>query len=198
MSKTVDFYFDFSSSYSYIAVHKLLELAARHDLEVNWKPIALGAIFKNLNHAPPGSDSVKGQYVWRDVQRSAEQNNLPYHWPEPFPFNSMAAARIYWYLSGKDPQKAVAWMSAVFDASFGHGKDCSNPETLAGIAAELELDGAELLAATKDDAVKQKLQQVTGEAMEKGVFGAPTFFFDGEIYWGADRIDQMERQVSAS
>ena len=195
MSKTVDYYFDFSSSYSYIGLYKLLELAERYELQVNWKPIALGAIFKNLNHAPPGSDSVKGRYIWHDVQRSAAEQGIPYHWPEPFPYNSMTAARIYWYLADKGAAVATDWMKAVFNASFGQGKDCSNPETLAEIAAELGHDGQELLAATKDDAVKMKLQQVTGEAMERGVFGAPTFFFDGEMYWGADRLNQMERQV---
>ena len=127
MSKTVDFYFDFSSSYSYIAVHRLQEVAGKHGLEVNWKPIALGAIFKNLNHAPPSGDSIKGRYIWHDVQRSAEQSNLRYHWPEPFPFNSMAAARIYWHLAGSDQQQAVAWMLAAFRCKFRPWKGLFEP-----------------------------------------------------------------------
>ena len=195
MGKTVDFYFDFSSSYSYVAVHKLLKLAAEHGLEVNWKPVALGAIFKNLGHAPPVGDTVKGAYVRRDVERSAAEIGLAYHWPDPFPWNSMTAARIFWYLMKTDEQQAVDWMLAVFDASFGKGKDCSDAAVLEGIAAELNLNASELLAAAKDDEVKQALFQVTGEAADRGVFGAPIYFLDGEMYWGADRMEQLERQV---
>jgi 2-hydroxychromene-2-carboxylate isomerase len=195
MPNTIDFYFDFSSSYSYVALPRLQKLADDHDLSVNWKPIVLGVIFKAMNHAPPVSDSTKGHYVWRDVQRSAELGGLPYKWPEPFPFNSMIAARAFWYLAGTDMDRAVEWARAVFHASFGEGRDCSNPEVLAAVAVEMGLDAEEVLQATADDAVKARLKQVTGEAMERGVFGAPTFFAGDEMFWGGDRIDQLEHYV---
>ena len=78
---------------------------------------------------------------------------------------------------------------------FAQGKDCSDSSVLAAIAKALGLDGEELLNATQQDAIKQKLKQVTAEAVEKGVFGAPSFFLDGDMYWGADRIDQMHRYL---
>jgi len=198
MPNPIDFYFDFSSSYSYIALPRLQKLADDHNLVVNWKPIALGVIFNAMNHAPPASDSVKGRYVWRDVQRSAELAGLPYEWPEPFPFNSMTAARVFWYLAGTDMDRAVEWARAVFHASFGEGRDCSNPEVLGAVAANMGLDAEEVLGATADDAVKARLKQVTGEAMERGVFGAPTFFVGDEMFWGGDRIDQLEHYVSSA
>ncbi|MCP4303102.1 MAG: 2-hydroxychromene-2-carboxylate isomerase [Gammaproteobacteria bacterium] len=198
MRKPIDFYFDFSSSYSYVALPRLDKLAQDHGLEVNWKPILLGVIFNAMNHAPPASDSVKGRYVWQDVQRTAELAGLPYKWPEPFPFNGITAARVFWHLADTDVDRAVEWARAVFHASFGEGRDCSNSEVLAAVATNLGLNAEEVLGATADDAVKARLKKVTGEAMERGVFGAPTFFVGDEMFWGGDRIDQLEHYVSGA
>lgn len=197
MRATIDFYFDFSSSYSYIALPRLARLADDHDCHINWKPIALGVIFKAMNHAPPAADTTKGRYVWRDVERSAAFADLPFKWPEPFPFNSMTAARVFWYLADSDTDRAVEWARAVFHTSFGEGRDCSSPDVLAAVAADLDLNGQELLEATGNEAVKERLKQVTGEAMERGVFGAPTFFVGDEMFWGGDRLEQLERHISS-
>ncbi|NBC23633.1 MAG: 2-hydroxychromene-2-carboxylate isomerase [Gammaproteobacteria bacterium] len=195
MKKAIDFYFDFSSSYSYIGQHRVRALAREFDVSVDSKPIALGAIFKARGHAPPRPDSLKGRYVWHDVERSAAEWSLPYHWPNPFPFNSILAARAYWFLKEIDEEDAEAWIGAVFDASFGQGRDASDPAVLAEVAAGLDLDADEVMQGTSRDEVKQKLKDVTDEAMGRGVFGAPAFFLDGEMYWGADRIDQMWRTL---
>ncbi len=195
MADPIDFYFDFSSSYSYIGQHRLRKLAEEHGREVRWKPVALGAIFKAQGSAPHTPETPKGSYVWKDVERSAIAIGLPFQWPKPIPFNSLAAARIFYYIAEKDETKAIEWAQAVFDASFGQGRDCSDSSELAAIAKDLGLDGEEMLNATKQDAIKQKLKQVTAEAMERGVFGAPSFFLDGDMYWGADRIDQMHRYL---
>ena len=196
MAEPIDFYFDFSSSYSYIGQHRLQELADNHNREVQWRPVALGAIFKSLGTGPHSPETPKGSYVWKDVERSAADAGLPYHWPEPFPFNSLSAARIYYYIAETDESKAIEWARAVFDSGFGRGKDCSDPAELTKIAGKLGLDAADLLDACNRDEVKQKLKDATAEAMQKGVFGAPTFFVGGDMYWGADRIDQMARSLS--
>lgn len=196
MAEPIDFYFDFSSSYSYIGQHRLRELAELHGREVRWKPVALGAIFNALGSAPHSPETPKGSYVWKDVERSAADIGLPYHWPKPFPFNSLMTARIFYYIGEKDEAKAIQWAQAIFDASFGQGRNCSDPSELAAIAKDLGLDGEEMLNATKQDEIKQKLKQATAEAMQKGVFGAPTFFVGGDMFWGADRIDQMHRHLA--
>lgn len=195
MAARIDFYFDFSSSYSYLALPQLEQIASEQGAEINWIPVALGAIFKADQHAPPAADSNKGKYTWHDVVRTAELSGQPYHWPQPFPFNSMTAARIYWYLAETEPARAVDWAKAVFHASFGEGRDCSNPEELVAVAEALGLDGQKLIAATADDEVKAKLREVTGEAMERGVFGAPTFFVGDEMFWGGDRLQQLARML---
>ena len=195
MAATIDFYFDFSSSYSYLALPGIAKLADDRDVTFNWKPIVLGAIFQAMGHAPPVPDTAKGQYVWHDVERSADFAGLPYRWPEPFPFNGISASRIFWYLAGSDVDRAVEWARAVFHASFGEGRDCSNPEVLGEVAVALGHDAETLLAATADDAVKAKLKEVTGEAMQRGVFGAPTFFVGDEMFWGGDRLGQLEHLI---
>ena len=198
MPSTIDFYFDFSSSYSYVALPGVSRLAEENGVEVNWKPIALGVIFKTLDHAPPAADSVKGRYVFHDVERSARIAGLPFKWPQPFPFNSLTAARIFWYLANEDMDKAVEWARAVFQESFGEGRDCSSPEVLGGVAAALGHDAGELLEGTANDDVKNRLKAVTGEAMERGVFGAPTFVVGDEMFWGNDRLSQLESYIGAA
>ena len=196
MAEPIDFYFDFSSSYSYIGQHRLQELAADHDRRVRWRPVALGAIFKSLGSGPHSPETPKGSYVWKDVERSAADAGLPYHWPKPFPFNSLLAARIFYYIAETDESKAITWARAVFDSSYAQGNDCSDPAELTAIAGKLGLDAEDLLDACNRDEVKQKLKDATAEAMQKGVFGAPTFFVGGDMYWGADRIDQMDRRLA--
>ena len=192
MSKSIDFYFDFSSTYSYLALPGLQRLAEERGVAVNWMPIALGAIFKAHEHAPPTPGTAKGRYIWRDVERTAELNGQPFNWPRPFPFNSMTAARVYWHLAETDSDRAMTWARAVFDAAFGEGKDCSDAAVLSSIAADMGLDAEAVLAATGQDSVKAKLKEVTGQAMERGVFGAPTYFVGNEMYWGSDRLHQLE------
>ena len=198
MSKSIDFYFDFSSAYSYVGHKQIMELAEKLGVTLNWKPIALGAIFKAHGHSPPVGDDAKSAYIQHDVERSAAMNGLPYRWPKPFPFNGMSAARIFWYLAAKDEDQAQQWALAIFDASLGHGKDCSSHDVLGELAGKLGHDSDELLAAIDQDEIKQRLKDVTGEAMERGVFGAPTFFVDDEMFWGADRIGQIEQHLSES
>lgn len=198
MSATIEFYFDFSSSYSYIALGNIQRLVRETGCSIVWKPIALGAIFKMRNHGPPSPDDPKRAYIWNDIERCASEAGVAYTWPEPFPFNSIPAARIFYVIADTDVAAAREWALAVFNASFGEGRDCSDPEELAAIATSLKLNGAELLQATKEDRVKKLLKDATDEAIGRGVFGAPTFFVAGEMVWGADRFDRVERLIRNS
>ncbi len=197
MRKTVDFYFDFSSTYSYFGQHRMIQLSAQYDVDIHWKPIVLGAIFKSTGHSPPFEDSPRKRYTWKDVERCAAELNLPYQWPDPFPFNGITASRIYYLLHRQyGPELAVDWARAVFDGSFGKGLDAADPEVLVEIADSLGLDGNDLLQDCQQDDIKNRLKAVTAEAAERDVFGAPTFFLDGEMFWGADRIYRLERRLA--
>lgn len=199
MSAEIDFFFDFSSSYSYVAVPDLVRLAAKVDAKINWKPFLLGVIFKAQGHAPPERDNAKSRYMNHDLKRRAASAGLPeFVMPATFPFNAISAMRAFWHLHETDPGKAVEWARAVFTASFAEARDCSNPKTLAQIAKDLGLDDTRLLSATAEQSVKETLKKVTSEAMERGVFGAPTFFIGDEMFWGGDRLPDIERYLSGA
>jgi len=196
MPAEFDFYFDFSSSYSYVAVPRVVKLAMARGVKVNWKPFLLGVIFNAMNHKPPAADSIKMRYAHRDLERCAEAAGLPpFVFPSPFPFNAITASRAFWCLDEVDAERAVEWARAVFHASFAEARDCSSLEVLADIATTLGHDAKQLLEATADDTVKAKLKEVTGEAMSRGVFGAPTFFVGDEMFWGGDRLVHLEQYL---
>ncbi len=199
MPVKIDFFFDFSSSYSYVSLPGILQLADQFDVTIQWKPFLLGVIFKARNHAPPSHDDLKSQYMAVDLKRRAVSAGLPpFRTPSPFPFNAITAMRAFWHLHASDPDIAIAWAKAVFDASFAKGLDSSQPETLAAIATDLGLNAEQLFQASADPVVKDKLKAVTGEAMERGVFGAPTFFVGDEMFWGGDRLADIERHLSGA
>jgi 2-hydroxychromene-2-carboxylate isomerase len=195
MAAAVDFYFDFSSSYSYISLPRVDRLSREQGAEFKWKPFLLGVIFKAANHAPPDVSTAKGSYIRRDVERCAAHAGLPFEWPRPFPFNSLSAARVFWALADESNTASIEWARAVFQASFGEGRDCSDADVLAELAIKLGHDAAGLLEASGSDRVKQKLREVTDEAMRRGVFGAPTFFVGDEMFWGSDRVDDLARYL---
>jgi len=195
MTDAIDFYFDFSSTYSYIAHEKIARLAQKHDLTLNWRCISLGAVFHKLGHSLPDKGSPKQKYLWHDVERSAREAGLDFIWPGPFPFNSIPAARGFYRVQDRNADKLQSYIRAVFRAAFVEGRNAGDPAQLADIAANLGLDGAAFGTALGDPAYKDRLKQETARAQERGVFGAPTFFHQGEMFWGADRLPALERHI---
>ena len=192
----VDFYFDFSSPYSYLAAESVDALAARHGHTVNWIPIMLGVIFKATGSAP-----LTGQHPWRasysimDFKRSADMAGLPFGFPSRFPQASHNAARVLLWLQQTAPHKAKPFALAVFRNLFVHDGDIQDADALAVIGRTLDLDDAALRASIQDPAIKQKLAANNEAATARQVFGAPTFFVGSEQFWGHDRMPQVERRL---
>ena len=197
MPQAIDLYFDFSSTYSYIAHLKIIDIARKHDLQVNWKCISLGAVFHQLGHSLPQMGSPKQKYLWHDVERSAADAGLDFHWPNPFPFNSIHAARGFYWVMDNSPEKIEAYIKAVFHTAFAQDIEAGNPENLKKIAIDLGLDADAFLAALGDETYKTRLKQETVAAQARDVFGAPTFFFKDEMFWGADRLSSLESYIIA-
>jgi len=193
MPEPIVFYFDFSSAYSAIARVQVIDAAARRGREVDWRAISLGMIFKDLRHEPPPADTPKGRYLRHDVERSAREAGIPWRWPTPFPFNSIPAARGFHWLQVHQPTRAVDYVHAMFDASFSEGRNLSTPDAVAGLAGEIGLEADALLEGMADPAIKALLRDTTHDAVIAGVFGAPTFIVDGEMFWGVDRLGHLER-----
>lgn len=189
----IDFYFDFASPYGYIASTRIDEVAARHGRTVAWRPILLGVVFKTTGMGPLPSVPLKGAYSLRDFARSARLYGVPFQMPKAFPFNGVAPSRAFYWLQDRDPGLARRFAQAAYHAAFPGQQDITKPETCADLAANLGVKREDTLAALNDAAVKDRLRIEVEAAIAKGVFGSPFIVIDGEPFWGADRLDQVDR-----
>ncbi len=196
MATPLDFYFEFASPYGYLASLSIDAIAAAHGREVTWRPIMLGAALKLTGGGPNVSLPLKGPYLLHDAPRFARRLGVPFRLPPVMPLNSLAASRAYWWLEAQDADMAKGFAQAAFHAHWGEGLDISTPEQVAEIGRALGLDAAEMIAATHDPAIKARLKEETDRSLARGVFGSPFVFVDGEPFWGADRLDQIERWLA--
>lgn len=193
----VQFYFDFSSPYSYIASEWIEAVAARHGRRVQWHAILLGVTFQAAELKSPVSHPIKRDYTLRDFERSARFAGLPYRQPETFPIATQNAARVFWWLHDQDPTRAVAWAHAGLRAYFTRGVVLSDAGALKGLLAESGIDADAAEAAWSDPAWKDRLKAENESAVATGVFGAPHFIVDGEPFWGNDRKPQIEQWLAS-
>ena len=194
--RPIIFYFDYSSPFAYLAAHKINALVRLYGREVDWRPTLLGAVFKLNGNKPLMDQPLKGAYSRRDLDRSARLMGIPLRFPESFPFLSVAAARATWWLKGRDEALAQKSALALFNAAFQEKKAIDNTEAVIEIFAANGVDADELRAALNDPVVKEKLKDEVDASIEAGVCGAPFFLVDGEPFWGADRLDHVERWLS--
>jgi 2-hydroxychromene-2-carboxylate isomerase len=197
MSASIDFYFDFSSPYGYLASEKVEAMAARHGRSVDWHPVLLGIIFKQTGAAPLTMIPLKGDYSRRDMPRSARFHGVSdFRMPSKFPIPSQAPARIVLWQKQRDAALAATVVHALYRAFFVDDVDISMPENAVAVAAKCGVDAAAARAAIDDPAVKDALRQANDEAIARGVFGSPFVIVDGEPFWGIDRFDQVERWLA--
>ena len=193
----IDFYFDFSSPYGYLMAEKIDAVAARHGRSANWHPILLGVIFQTTGSHPPADGvSSKGSYMWRDFHRSARFHGLPYNPPSRFPLPTQNAARAFYWLDDADTALARQFAHAVYRALFVDDRDISAPETVLDIAEKLGVDCSTLADALQSPAIKARLKNEVDGALATGVFGSPHVIIDGEAFFGADRLPQIEQWLA--
>jgi len=191
---SLDFWFDFASTYSYMAAARVRAAAADAKVSVRFRPFLLGPIFKaqGWDTSPFNLYEAKGRYMWRDLERECAGLGLPFRKPEPFPQHSLLAARVA--LVALDHPWGDEFCVSVFRAQFGEGKRIDDVATLAGILESLTIEARPVLEAAQSEANKPRLRQQTEQAQQLGIFGAPTFTTaDGELFWGNDRLDQALR-----
>jgi 2-hydroxychromene-2-carboxylate isomerase len=187
----IDFYFDFSSPYGYIAAHRMAALGAELGREIRWHPILLGVAFKATGQSPLVAQPLRGPYHLHDMKRTSRRLGLPFQLPAGFPLPTMAAARAFYFLDATTPDEAKVLALALFDACFADGINITKAETVAGIATKAGLDGSAIEAAINDPAIKEKLRAETDAAIARGVFGSPFFIVGDEPFWGNDRIPDL-------
>ncbi len=198
MNRAIDFYFDFSSPYSYVANEWVDALAARHGRTVSRHAILLGVTFAAAELKSPVAHPIKREYSLRDFARSARFEGLPFDMPEPFPLATQNAARIFWWLhDDQGEEAAAAWARSGLRALFTRSLRLDDPAALKGLAAESGLDAEAAAAACAEPRWKDRLRLANETALAAGVFGAPFFVVDGEPFWGNDRKPQIERWLTS-
>ena len=196
MTEPIEFYFDFSSPYSYLAGELIDDLGAKYGRKVKWRPMLLGVVFQKTGQPLLVNVPLKGEYSLRDFSRSARYFNVPFKFPAKFPMSTVSAARAYYWLHGQDCVKARQFAHAVFRAYWVDGRDISDLAVVSDIAANLGIDGAALAAGIGTPEIKERLKAETDTALAKGMCGAPYFVVDGEPFWGADRLPQIEKWLA--
>lgn len=193
-SEPIRFWFDFASPYAYFAVPGLEELAARHNRTIEWRPILLFAVFRAHGIAAPLEVPARNSYFFKDFARSAAFFGLPLAEPVKIPFASHLAARLFYGLAAEAPEAAVPYAKAVLARFFGRGEDIASVPGLQDVMASLGHDHArtEALIASGRDALAAAVDQ----AIAEGVVGSPFTVVDGEGFFGADRLPQIEWRLA--
>ena len=195
MLKSVEFYFDFGSPASYLAYTQLPALCRDTGATLVWKPMLLGGVFQATGNHSPATIPAKGAYTFTDFGRFAKRYGVPLKQNPHFPINTLMLMRGAAGLQLREPARFEPYMNTVFRAIWVDAQNLNDPATVAAVLQAAGFDAAALLALTQDPEVKDRLKALTQEAIDRGVFGAPTFFAGGQMFWGQDRLDFVKEAL---
>lgn len=190
MAKSVDFYFDYGSPTSYLAYTQMPGLAKRTGATVNYRPILLGAVFQATGNRSPVEVAAKGKWMQGDLQHFAERYNVRYQWNPHFPINTLALMRGATYAAREN--FLVPYSDTIYKAVWADGLNMGDPAVIGKVLQEAGIDAQKVIAATQEQAVKDSLKDTTQQAIERGLFGAPTFFVGERMHFGQDRLPYVE------
>ena len=189
--RTLVFWYEFASTYSYLAAMRIERLAEAAGVAVEWRPFTLGPIFKaqGWTTSPFNLYPAKGRNMWRDMERLCADAGLPLKHPEIFPQNGLLAARAA--LVGAEEGWIAPFTKGIYAANFAEGADISQPRTIARVLSSLgrDIDAEAVLARAEAQDMKARLCANTEAAMEAGIYGAPSFTVGDELFWGNDRLE---------
>lgn len=184
MPRTIEFFFDVASPYTYLASTQIEAVAQRAGAELIWRPFLLGGVFKQVGNLPPAVLAPRGAYMLADLGRWARAYGVPLKVPSSFPINSLLPMRVF---QGASRGERAAMAHRVFHAHWAEGLDVSDPAVLGPLVGEAAM------ARATDPEVKDRLRRGTEEAVTRGAFGAPTFFVGDEMFFGNDRLPFVEQ-----
>ena len=185
----LDFWFEFASTYSYVAAMRIERECARAGVDVRWRPFLLGPLFAEqlgLHDSPFNANPLRGRYMWRDLERLCERHGLDWRKPSVFPRHSVLAARVACALSGEE--RGPDAVREIFRANFALDEDISDPRVLAAALRRAGVEPESVLERAVSPEVKQQLRAYTDEARALGIFGAPNFVVRGDLFFGQDRL----------
>lgn len=198
----IDFYFDVSSPWTYLAFRNIQPMAAELKVAINWRPVLVGGIFNTVNQrmyaSREDSNSPRNRYVLKDLQDCARQTGINIVFPpKVFPVNSVKAMRGCIWLAQDEgfKQYLLAYIEATFAAYFTQQQDISQDAVLASICQSVGIDADALAIGIAQAQIKQALKANTDEAIARGAFGVPSFFVGDDMYFGNDRLDLLRLAV---
>ena len=183
MSNYIDFYFDIISPYTYIAYKKILN---KKNINFNFKPILLGGLHNLAGIEAPAFNKYKMKNMKNDCYLVAKKNGFDFKWNSKFPINSLSIMRGYLFI---DEDKKKEYLKCFFEAYWKNNQDLSNSENVFRLLKKLKIDNKKFIESIKHQKIKDKLIELTREAFNKEVFGAPTFVINNKIFWGQDRLE---------
>ncbi len=186
MTKNLDFYFDFISPYSYLAYKRLSSLNKDNMISINYKPILLGGLHNLGKITPPAFNERKLKNMKNDCELIAAKNNIEFKWNLKFPINSLYLMRGYLVV---DKSLKKKFFENCFDAYWKDNLDISDEEIVDNIIKKSDLNKKKFLDDIEKNDIKEMLKNLTSNAFEKDIFGAPTFVVNNKIFWGQDRLD---------
>lgn len=190
--KKIEFYFDLGSPYSYIGFWQIQKIAEKYQAEIIWKPILLGGVFKATGNSSPMTVPAKARYSMIDLKRWSTLWNIPVQMNPYFPINTLNLMRLICAVQIEKPELFLNVLQTLFNAMFREPRNLNDLTELNKLGAELGFGSEQIQTWLADENVKQHLKSLTEEAIERGVFGAPTWFVNDEIYWGIDHLHFLE------
>lgn len=193
MSKDIEFWFDIGSPAAFLAWTQIETIAARHNAELHYKPMLLGGVFKATGNSPPAAVAAKGLYMLKDLNRFAKRYGVALQFNPHFPVNTLMVMRG---LTGiLDEPAFPATLKLLYEAMWQGGHNLADVQVVCTLLNNAGLDGDQFIALTQDTVVKERLKQLTEEAVSRGVFGAPFIFVGGEMFFGQDRLDFVQEAL---
>ena len=191
MTKSVDFYFDVGSPTAYLAHNRLKQLKLEYGCSVIYHPVLLGGLFKASGNSSPVTVPAKGRYmIMEDLPRFAKLYSVPLNTNPHFPINTLNLMRGA--VSSLDEEYFDTYIDTIFKAIWVESRNMGDIDTVIEVLSDAGLDAQSILEATQNPEVKQQLISNTEQAVERGLFGAPTMFVDGEMFFGQDRLQFVE------
>jgi 2-hydroxychromene-2-carboxylate isomerase len=193
MSSHIDFYFDIISPYSYIAHKKIQKIKEQQKIIFNYKPILLGGLHNLAGISAPAFNKYKMKNMQSDCELVSKKNNISFKWNLKFPINSLSIMRGY--LSVEDSQKED-YLNIFFNAYWRDNLDLSSENEFSKLLESLKIDSKIFFDKITQQSIKDTLKQLTNDAFEKEVFGAPTFIVNNKIFWGQDRLEYALEELN--
>ena len=191
----IDFYWDVGSTNSYFALKLIRPIAVRHQATITWHPFNLGFVFQSNNYVLMDEPASKMRNRLADLNRWAKRYDLPFKVPDNFPIKTSRALKGA--IAMRQWNREEEYLDAIFTAYWENNiGTIGEYNTLREIAASLDVDPQEFESACERPDVRQALIDSTNDALEKGIFGAPTMVIEGEIYWGKDRMEFIEDHLA--